>query len=159
VGIGLPYPYERTGIYFLPLMTLTAAGGTMLPWKALSRAAVLFLCIVTAQYALELKAGWYEEWRFDAGTKRAMLALKRMHDSNPLGNRLGISWEYEAGVTYYARVLGLDWLVPVTREDPRAQDFDYYYLRAEDQALLTQKGLTVSFRDPVSSAVIATKQH
>jgi hypothetical protein len=158
VAIGLPYPYERTGIYFLPLMTFTVAAGIEVEWKILSRAAVFFLCAITLQYALEVKTGWYEEWRFDAGTKRAMLAFREEHEGQSGTSRMGISWEYEAGVTYYARVLHLDWLAQVTREDPRSGDFEYYYLKEEDQGLVAQKGLVVLYRDPVSHAVLARRK-
>ena len=157
-GIGLPYPYERTGIYFLPFMTLTIAAATTLPWKILSRAALFFLCAITLQYALEFKTGWYEEWRFEAGTKHAMQALSHAHDARPVASRMGISWVYEASVLYYTHVGHLDWLAPVTREDPRTADFDYYYLAPDDQALITQRGLTVLYRDPVSNAVLAARR-
>ena len=157
LAVGLPYPYERTGIYFLPLITLTIAAATAVPWKVLSRTALLLLCAATLQYALELKSGWYEEWRFDAGTKRVMQAVNRAHDARPVPSRMGISWVYEASVLYYARVGHLDWLAPVTRADPRSGDFDYYYLAEEDQALVAQRGLTVLYRDPVSKAVLGAR--
>ena len=156
--IGLPYPYERTGIYFLPLMTLTIAAAVTLPWKILSRTALIFLCAIGVQYALQLKVGWYEEWRFDAGTKRAMQALTRAHDSRPVASRMGISWVYEASVLYYARVGHMDWLAQVTREDPRSGEFDYYYLAPDDQALVAQRGLTVLYRDPLSNAILAARR-
>lgn len=162
LAVGLPYPYERTGIYFLPLMTLTIAAATTVPWKVLSRSALFLLCAASAQYALELKTGWYEEWRFDAGTKRVMQALDHemthAHNARPVASRMGISWVYEASVLYYARVGHLDWLAPVTRADPRSGDFDYYYLSEDDQALVAQRGLTVLYRDPVSKAVLAERK-
>ena len=65
---------------------------------------------------------------------------------------------YEASVLYYARAQHLDWLAPVTREDPRSGDFDYYYLVQEDQALVAQRGLTVLYRDPVSLAILARRR-
>jgi len=71
---------------------------------------------------------------------------------------MGISWVYETGATYYARVLHMDWLAPVTREDPGSGDFDYYYLKEEDQGLVAQKGLVVLYRDPVSHAVLARRK-
>jgi hypothetical protein len=157
LAVGLPYPYERTGIYVLPLMTLTIAGGIEVRWKILSRAALLFLCAVTVQYALELKADWYEEWKFDAGTKRAMQALTRFHGPDPVPSRMGISWVYQDSATYYARVWYLDWLAPLTRDDPGSADFDYYYLRDEEQALVAERGLVILYRDPVSNAVLARR--
>jgi hypothetical protein len=158
LAVGLPYPYERTGIYVLPLMTLTIAGGIEVRWKILSRAALLFLCAITVQYALELKADWYEEWKFDAGTKRAMQALTRFHGPDPVPSRMGISWVYQDSATYYARVWYLDWLAPLTRDDPGSADFDYYYLRDEEQALVAERGLVILYRDPVSNAVLARRQ-
>ena len=156
--IGLPYPYERTGIYLLPLMTLTVACAMRVRWKILSGAALLFLCAVTVQYALELKSGWYEEWRFDAGTKRVMQELMRVHEANPVPGRMGISWVYEDTATYYARMWHLDWLAPLTRDDPQSRDFDYYYLQEEDQPLVARRGLVILYRDPVSKAVLARRQ-
>jgi hypothetical protein len=155
LAAGLPYPYERTGIYMLPLMTLTVACGLEGRWKILSRSAMLFLCAITVQYALELKSGWYEEWKFDAGTKRAMQALMRFHGPDQVASRMGISWVYQDSATYYARLWHLDWLAPLTRDDPRSADFAYYYLRDEEQALVAERGLVILYRDPVSNAVLA----
>lgn len=155
--IGLPYPYERTGLYFLPLMTLTVASAALLPQRLISRPALFFLSAVTIQYLLELKTSWYEEWVFDAGTKRAMLALTHAHETHPSGNRMGISWMYEQSVLYYANVDRMDWLARVTREDPHSGDFDYYYLAEQDQDVVAQKKLVILYRDPASNAVLARK--
>jgi hypothetical protein len=158
--VGLPYPYERTGVYLLPLMTLTIACAMQVGWKILSRFALLFLCAITLQYALELKSGWYEEWRFDAGTKRVIEALKRAHGNDrsiPVAARMGISWVYQDSATYYARLWQLDWLAPLTRDDPGSADFDYYYLRDEDQGLVAKRGLVILYRDAVSNAVLARR--
>jgi hypothetical protein len=158
LAVGLPYPYERTGIYLPPLMTLTVAGGLESRWKILARSALLFLCAITVQYALEFKAGWYEEWKFDAGTKRAMQALMRYHGPDPVASRMGISWVYQDSATYYSRVWHMDWLAPPTRDDPGSADFDYYYLRDEEQALVAERGLVILYRDPVSNAVLARRR-
>jgi hypothetical protein len=163
LAVGLPYPYERTGIYLLPLMTLTVACGMEVGWKILSRSALLFLWLITVQYVLELKSGWYEEWRFDAGTRRAIEALKGFHADDrsvtvgAASRRLGISWVYQDSVSYYARLWHMNWLAPPTRDDPREADFDFYYLRDEDQSLLAQRGLVILYRDPISNAVLARR--
>ncbi len=122
--IGIPYPYERTGIYLLPLMTLSI--GCAVASKGLvGKAALVFVALVVIQYGLEWKTAWYEEWRFDSGTKRVFAELEKIHDQSPRALRLGVSWQSEASGSYYRQRFGMNWLAPLNRDNARTESFDY----------------------------------
>jgi hypothetical protein len=156
--MGVPYPYERTGIYFLPLMTLSVAY-LLTTDGVLKKIGFAFLALVVVQYCIGFKTAWYEEWRFDAGTKRVLAELQRLHKESPRPLRLGISWQYEESGTYYRQKLGMDWLAPLTRTDIRKEPFDYYYLAPDDASLLNEKKLRVVYRDQISNAVLAAPDY
>jgi hypothetical protein len=149
---GVPYPYERTGIYLLPLITLTLAGATRVAglWGKWTMA---LLCLICLQYVLELRTGWFEEWKFDAGTRRVMEALRREHDGKASPVTLGVSWQLQASTEYYRQSWRLQWIRPVTREMGGS---DYYYLMGDDAEQVRRRGLRVLYRDPVSNAVLAS---
>jgi len=153
-AIALPYPYERTGIYFLPLMTLSVAN-LLTVESSLSKVGLVFLGLVIFQYCLEFKTAWYEEWRFDAGTKRVFAEFQHLHDQSPRSLKLGISWQYEKSGAYYRNRFHMDWLAPLTRENLWKQSFDYYYILPDDTSILNDKKLRVLYRDPISNAVLA----
>ncbi|MGI8745942.1 MAG: hypothetical protein ACR2NN_25850 [Bryobacteraceae bacterium] len=159
---GVPFPYERTGIYFIPLITMTVFLGTLgfersprLKW--LAAVILLYLCAVVFQYVLELKSNRYEQWTFDAGTKRVLNLLSRLPRPDSRRCRLGISWVYEPSINYYRGLNKMDWLEPVTRAGPRSEKFDYYYLTDEDRAVLEALQLRSVYVDAVSHAVLAAR--
>ena len=158
--IGFPYPYERTGLYFIPLATLTIleAAGVGLRLPALRIPAILlyfYLCFAAVEYLLELRVDRYKEWASDAGTKRVVTLLAEMNKPATGPKRLAVSWGFEYSVNYYRKILGLDWLAPVDRTDPLSRSFDYYYLKPDDRSIVDTLKLSVLYTDPVSEAVLA----
>lgn len=162
--IGLPYPYERTGLYLIPFATITLAVSAQI-WSEIVKPRIarpvwavvvcLFLAAMAFQYVLELKVNRYEEWTFDAGTKRILLKLKEVHQPGSQPDRLGVSWVLDQSVNWYREVYGWDWFQQVSRADPHSNSFDSYYLTINDLNVVRQKGLNVVYTDPVSGAVLA----
>jgi hypothetical protein len=155
-----PFPYERTGLYFIPLITLTVlvAAETGFRLRPLRISGILLyacLCLAVAQYIAELKVNCYQEWKSDAGTKRVVVLLASMNETPDRRGRIGVSWELEPSVSYYLKVFHVDWLQPVARTDLRAGGFDYYYLTPDDKPLLDALKLSVLYEDPVSRSVLA----
>jgi hypothetical protein len=157
---GFPFPYERTGLYFIPLITFTVlvAAESGIRCRTLRIPGVclyVYLCCVVTQYILELKANRYQEWASDAGTKRVVALLASMHKAQAGQRRLGISWEFEPSVSYYLKMYRVDWIEPVTRTDVRSGGFDYYYVTPDDRPVIDALKLNVLYVDPVSQAALA----
>jgi hypothetical protein len=157
---GLPFPYERTGLYLIPLATMNVVlAGLFIASRSRARPISWiwfgYLAVLLVQYGNEVKIDRYQEWDFDAGTKRTILQLQRIHQARP-GARvhLGASWVFEPSVEFYRKVWRLDWLDPVTREGPEGQ-YDYYYLTDEDKKVMLKMNLITLYEDPVSKAVLA----
>jgi hypothetical protein len=162
---GVLYPYERTGLYLIPLATITLALSPQL-WFVIGRAKAigriwggvvcLFLGVLIFQYLIELKVNRYEEWTYDAGTKRVLLKLREIRSGQPKPERLGVSWVFEKTVNCYREVHRWNWLAPVSRDnDPHQNSFDSYYLRQDDFDVIRLKRLNVVYTDPVSGSVLA----
>jgi hypothetical protein len=76
---GVLYPRERTGLYFVPLIVLTLAGGA--EWaraRAVRWAAAGVLCLLTATAFEQFTTGSYGQWPYDAGSRRiaALIAAR-----------------------------------------------------------------------------------
>ena len=157
---GFPFPYERTGLYFMPLITLTVlvAAETGIKLRPLRIPGILLyacLCLAVSQYIAELKVDCYQEWKSDAGTKRVVALVASMNKTPGRRSRIGLSWELEPSVSYYLKVFHVDWLQPVARVDLRAGGFDYYYLTPDDKPLIDALKLSVLYVDPVGRSVLA----
>lgn len=148
---GMPYPLDRTGIYWLPLLVLAAFS---LARRRAARAAVavVALCCLL-QFALLFRVDRYGAWTSDAGARRMVEALRaREKGARPV--RVTGSWQLEPALNFYRRTLGLNWLAPVERGAVNAPG-DYRAFTAEDAAAVDRLGLRVVYRDPVSGAVLA----
>ena len=159
---GIPYPVDRTGIYFVPLTTFAAlALARMLTaHSGLSRWPGLAVAILLASFAIEFAAQWnvksFFVWRYDADTKRIFSALE-VAPKPPGQIRLGVSWVLEPSLNYYRDVRGATWLSPVIRDgfDGTRQ---FYVATPEDQGTPLWAGLKQIYRGPVSGTALAKPQ-
>ena len=145
--VGMPYPIDRTGLYWIPLLELSGA-------LILSRirGAILFALPLLAVYAVQLPTSWYSVWKYDAGTKQAVEAIRE----RPVREaRVGATWELEPSLNFYRDRYRLSWVAPVTREGADG-NFDYYFLLPEDHRLVNRRNLRVIFNDQVSGLVVGT---
>jgi hypothetical protein len=162
---GIPYPEDRTGIYFVPLATLAALGLAQIlaGHSGLPRWIGVVVALVLATFAIEFAAEWnvksFWVWRYDADTKQIFEKLEAA--PKPGGQeagavRLGVSWVYEPALNYYRDVRKAAWLAPVQRDG-----FDgvrqFYVLRPEDQNAAMPK-LTPLYKGPISGALLAIPQ-
>ncbi len=156
---GLKYPVDRTALYWIPLLTLTALALTATARGRLARLPALcltaFLAAACAQYAMEFDTRYYAQWSYDAGTKRMVEFLVQREARQPRGRvRIGASWLFEPSLNFYRQRFGLKWLQKITRDGPRG-DYDYYLLIWDDIRLVEEMNLEVLRRDPLSGAVLA----
>jgi hypothetical protein len=160
-GMGVLYPLGRTGVYWLPLFTFTAALATAWLWRAgLAGKAAAGFCAVVAVAACGLfLAGFttdhYSEWRYDAGSRRIIQRLRLLPQPAPPARlRAGCNWLFENSFNFYRNKFHLDGIEPFTRKGPDG-DYDAYVLLPEDAGLIQKRGLRVLYRDPVSEATLA----
>lgn len=158
---GVRYPLNRTSLFWVPLFTVTCVAAV----AALEtrRAAFVFvglpcaayLAISVVQFARQIDATYYNEWRYDAGTKRIVNLIRARHAGNPGKQvRLGISWIFEPSLNFYRQMYGLDWLQRLDRNGPNGE-FDYYVLSKEDAGFVQRLKLTPIYVDAVSGAILA----
>lgn len=159
----VPYPEQRTVLYWIPLLGLAAVGflkrlevGSRVERiLAVTLAVGLVLCVV--QFVTQFNTRYYAEWAYCAATKDAMSMIRAEHAQTPRRRvRLGVTWQLEPGVNFYKAMWSLNWIEPVYRESADG-DFDYYVLLASDHGLVAQRGLKVLLDDKLSGTVLARR--
>jgi hypothetical protein len=146
ITLGLGYPLSRFGVYWPVMLSL---GGAALVaryvrirafrWTAL---AVPALCI--AQFLNAFEVSYYQEWIFDAGSKRIAALILRKQATGPL--RIACSGLLQFSLGFYANLNHAGWVIS---GDPMA-DGEFHVLMEED----FRPDLKLLYRDPVSHAVI-----
>lgn len=160
---GIPYPQDRTGIYFVPLASLAALGlARMLSERpGFSRWMGGAIAIVLVSFALEFAAQWnvksFWVWRYDVDTKRVFEALEAAPKPNAGPIRLGVSWIFEPGLNYYRIVRKATWMAPVERDgfDGTRQ---FYVVSPEDQGSATLPKMKPIYKALDSGALLTVPQ-
>jgi hypothetical protein len=157
---GIPYPENRTGIYFIPLASLAALGlvRILAERPGLPRWIGFAVAIVLLFVAVEFAAQWnvksFLVWRYDADTKRIFSVLEAA--PKPPGQiRLGVSWVFEPALNYYREVRKATWMAPIER-DGFTGARQFYVVSADDQTDSSWSKLKQIYRGPVSGTLIAT---
>jgi hypothetical protein len=151
-AVGIPYPKDRTGLYFMPL-----AVGCLLVVvrnaRALAAVAAVLLAGLAAVFASQAQAEYLYLWRFDAGTGRVYRLLADRAAQRP-GLRVGHDWIFEPTLNFYRTVRGPGPLPPFDRGGPQGE-YDFYYLEAQTAREWVRSGrLRVVYEDPVSGSVV-----
>jgi hypothetical protein len=163
---GIPYPEDRTGIYFVPLASFAALGlaRILVDRRGLLRWAGIAIAVVLASFAVEFAAQWnvksFWVWRYDADSKQIFNkvdAMPRPANVGPEQIRLGTSWVYDPSLNFYRVVRNASWMAPIAR-DGFTGARDYYVVSSEDQNLTTLPRMKLIFRGPVSGTVLAIPQ-
>jgi hypothetical protein len=160
---GVLYPLGRTGVYWVPLFSLACFAFV----RKLVRPAPVFRVLVSAclagatvvlvQYALLFNTGYYEEWRYDASTKRLVEVIRARHAGEKEKIRIGADWEFEASLNFYRQIYSLNFIEPLDRTSPDG-DYDFYVLLPRSAPLLKKRRLEVLYADPVAGVTLAAPQ-
>jgi len=156
-GFGLPYPQDRTGLYWIPLLGLVCAAcaSQLEPRRILAAPFAALLWLAVVRYAVEFDPGPYTLWRYDSATRAMVDSIAQRHATNPQSRvRVGATWHLEPALNFYRQVRGYDWMEPVGRQGP-AGTYDYYLLWEPDRALLGTLRLTVLREDRTAGTVLA----
>ncbi len=152
--LGRPYPADRTGIYFAPLVCLAMVGLARVSkigaWGVYALAAILLV-----QFGLASNTRMFWVWEYDADT-RDMSRYIASH-RNPAADtvRVGGSWQLSEAMAYYMVKNNWQWMA-VERRPPEL-GYDYYMIIPQDEGLLGQIGLTVVYRGPISGSMLAVR--
>jgi hypothetical protein len=161
---GLPYPYQRTGLYLVPLFVLTvfALWASIRKYRLAAIAAGLPLAALALLALVHFLAGFqtnhYGDWLFDRSTKQMVQLVRERHRIEPrLKVRVGATWPFEPSLNFYRERYRLTWMEPVTRNGPDGS-YDYYVLSLDDSSLVAKRGLTVLYTDPYAHVALAMAQ-
>lgn len=152
----VPYPFGRTGLYMIPLVTLAILFGARLLPRGRNAvwAAVLLLVIV---YANQIEIRHFGFWRYDASTKALLRHLQDDHfyrtPDKPV--TLAATDILETTIEYYKHRRPVTWLNGPVTENIDTAPADYYLLTERDEALATKLNLEILKRDPLSGTILA----
>jgi hypothetical protein len=163
-AFGLPYPYQRTGLYLVPLFILTvfALWASIRKYRLAAIVAGLPLgalaLLALAHFLVYFQTNHYREWRFDRSTKQMVQLIRERQRIEPRPKvRVGAMWLFEPSLNFYRERYRLAWMEPVTRNGPEGS-YDYYVLLLDDSSLVARRGLTVLYTDPFADALLAAAQ-
>jgi hypothetical protein len=156
---GVPYPQDRTGIYFIPLAFVAALGLVKISMEGLGmpRWIGYAVAIGLASCAIEFATQWnvrsFLVWRYDADAKSVFEALEAA--PKPPGTiRLGASWALEPALNYYRNVRNAAWMMPVERDGFNGIR-QFYVVSMQDQPNAPWSQLKQIYRGPTSGVVVA----
>jgi len=151
--VGLPYPQDRTGLYFVPLATLAAfalAGRATVLWRKIILA---ILIVVAAAFAAEWNTSSFLVWRYDADTKRIFETMEKSPRTATQA-LLGASWVLEPSLNFYRVQRRADWLAQV-RRDGFGGARQFYVVARDDRGVIRRRGLRVIYAGLVSGTLLA----
>ncbi len=159
-GWSVPYPVGRTGLYLIPLWTVTwALTCQAIPFGRVRWVPTAVLGVLALLYLAQIDVRFFAPWRFDASTRDMMAKLKKELEVRKSGpTELGTSWQLKPTVNYYRQRYRLNWLPASPKEkDLHSNPFDYYLLTGSDRDLLDKLKLRVLLADEVSGTVLAAR--
>ena len=146
VTTGSGYPWTRSGLYWPVMISLGGAALAAryvriraLRWTALTLPA---LCI--GQFLNEFEVSYYDEWRYDAGSKRVVAFILRKEATGPL--RIACSGQLQHSLRFYSVLNHAGWVII---DDPAAAA-EFHVLMEEH----FRRDLKLLYRDPVSHVVV-----
>ena len=158
-----PYPSDRTGIYFLPLVTFLLVGLAHFwrdhqgPGRAASIAAYIVGVVLVVHFATEFNTRKFLMWEYDADTRSMGDYVAAHRPQNQEVVRVGGSWQLQQSLRFYAAVRNWTW-IELRTEEPVA-GLDYYALVGPDRIPVELK---LRFHEvyvgPVSGSALAKPQ-
>ena len=153
---GLPYPYGRTGLYWILLigagLVSLAARFRIVAWMGalITVAAVRF-------YAAEWSTEFTTDWQYDAGTRA--IAERIAARTRPEGRlvRVGASAPLAFALNYYRITRGWTWMAEVAQDDVRRGEYDYYAVYGPEREWAEAQHKTVLYEHKVAGSILAAR--
>jgi uncharacterized membrane protein len=159
--LGLPYPADRTGIYFPPLTMLSlvcvaeAVKRLPSPGRYAAVPLVALSAFLAVQYMVQFNWDRFKVWPYDADSKRIVERLGALRTGRERLS-VGLSWQLEPSFNFYRDTRKLNWL-PAFDRSGLGGDYDYYVVIPQDRAVIKERNLTEIFRGPASGTILATR--
>jgi hypothetical protein len=158
--LGLNYPEDRLGLYFLLLFGLTwaiAADSVKNPW--IRRAQAVIAVVLVAQFATQFDAHSFAIWKYDMESRAVALRLQEACQGQPDGSMsVGVTWMHQPAMEFYRVALGIRALRPV--EWPKQTEFsghDFYVFNDPDVQQMESHGIRVVFADRRAGIALGTR--
>ena len=154
--VAQPFPPERAGlyVYLLTWLACLLALQSSNSLRIVPAVGGLVLALYALQYALEYNVTHYFVYREDAGDKDIIDTIRaRQAGDHQLGVQVGASWPIADSLELYRSMYHLDWMEPITRDNPDCY-FDYYVLLPQDHRIAARYEAEVLLRHPVSPAIL-----
>lgn len=150
-GLGMPFPYRRTGLYLVPLLTwLAAAALSRLPRPAMASVGMLWIAWLSANWDLR----YYDEWIMDAGNRDIMQYVRRLIPAEGT-KRLGATFPLDHGLRFYKNIWHLDWLDIPKGNKAADGTFDIHVIGEEEQPVIANRGLITRYQHALSKVSVA----
>lgn len=150
---GLPYPYGRTGLYWILLF-----GVGLIALAPLHRAAQGIAIGVTLAavfcYATAWSPRFTTDWQFDAGSREIAERIEtlHLHEKDRPVVRVAASDLLAPSLDFYRVTRGWTWMRRVKRGGP--EPFDYYVAIGEDREWAEREGLSILLDHPIAGSVL-----
>jgi hypothetical protein len=155
----LPYPMDRTGLYFLVLVPLALLGLIAKGPRPAALAASIVGVALLVVFASELNVREFLVWEYDADTKELIGRLAQLNKDKPDGSvKLAASWQLEPTLNFYRETNHWNWLQTVERS-PIAAGANFYALIPADRDAARALRLQTLYQGPVSGTVLASPAH
>lgn len=135
VAFGTPYPFFRTGIWVLFLITVAGlAGGCVVAgsYPRTGAAAAVLALVTGCAYLTQYDPRFAIEWRSAAAVKRFMQYIRGREAAAGRSFSVSGSLEYKFPCDYYRVRFGMDRMAGLGFEEPRPQA-DYYIFDGPDR--------------------------
>lgn len=150
----VPYPEGRTGLYWIPLLTLSGLLIGQLYERATALLAIpMAACI--AMFTAEFRVSYYADWPYDADTKTIVEQI-RTHKPSTADKKVTVagSWQLEPSVNFYRVSDRLSWMNEVERGEPKP-GADFYVLLSQDSRFLDELHLKTIYKGARSGTILA----
>jgi len=163
---GVLLPFERTGVYIATFCILMAGAAAAVPSSSLmgraSGKAMTAALALIAIYSLGcLRLTYFDEWRWDADTKRVYGVLSYYNRTCGLTD-VSANWRYVAALNAYREMSGRETLHEIggapTVVDTYPTGFRAYVVFApSDQDFIKREQLKLVYHDSFSGAAVAIR--
>jgi uncharacterized membrane protein len=150
----LPYPMDRTGIYFVPLLTIVLIRMTTVPARVASIGAYALATAAVLLFVLQFDTRKFVVWEYDADTRQLAQEIAKRRAPNASAVHVGGSWQLEPSLNFYRSKYNWTWMEPVTRQAANAPA-DFYALIPQDREANRAQGLARLWEGPVSHTILA----
>jgi hypothetical protein len=154
-GAGMPYPWGRTGLYWIPLLTLFSLA--LLKWRGRWRAIAVpglsLGCLCLVQYARGFNLEAYGEWKSDSGILRVAREIRRVQPPNAKVRIRAGGGLYQSLNFYRDKYHWSDW--DRAWGLPADGEADFRVFEPWEADLVSKRGLTRLYTDPQTGLVLA----